>query len=96
LSAVPRAAAPQTVNVAAPTVNVAAPSVSVAAPAVTVNVPATQRPVVEGGMVGGPAIVDLAVAMRELNRDRPKGMTMTVNRDQNTGLITSTNVTFEY
>lgn len=88
-------AAPR-VSVEAPNINVAAPTIKVAAPAVTVNVPDAAPPTVVVGMVGGPDIEDLAAAMRELKRDRPKGMTMTVNRDPHSGLILSTKVTFEY
>lgn len=84
------------VHVAAPRVSVEAPNIKVAAPAVTVNVPDAAPPTVVVGMVGGPDIEDLAAAMRELKRDRPKGMTMTVNRDPHSGLILSTKVTFEY
>lgn len=100
LSTVPRHDAPvktaaPVVNVAAPNVTVAAPTVNVAAPEVTVNVPKMAWPVIEVGMVAGPGIDDLAAAMRELKQGRPKGMIMTVERDQ-AGLITSTHVKFEY
>lgn len=71
----------------------ALPVINVEAPVINVE-PA--KVAVEIAPIGGPAILDLAKAMRELKHPRPKAMHMTVTRNKQTNLIESTHITFEY